>query len=80
MSDTPAKKAKAAPLSFEQTLADLEKIIADMESGELSLADSLVAFKRGNELMKLAQAELQGAEQTLKLATADGLQEANLGA
>ena len=34
-------------LSFEKALAELEKIVARMESGELSLEDSLATHKRG---------------------------------
>lgn len=39
-------------LNFEQALADLQGIVADLESGEGSLEESLVRYERG---MKLAQ-------------------------
>ena len=37
----------AAPPSFEAAMAELENIVATMESGQLPLADSLAAYKRG---------------------------------
>ncbi|MBM3384261.1 MAG: exodeoxyribonuclease VII small subunit, partial [Betaproteobacteria bacterium] len=46
-----AEKSVAAP-SFEKALAELEKIVARMEGGNLSLEESLAAHKRGLELAK----------------------------
>ncbi len=42
----------ADELEFEQALTKLERIVADMEGGELLLADSVSKFEEG---MKLAQ-------------------------
>ena len=42
MSETPE-----SPPSFESALAELEAIVARMESGELPLRESLDAYKRG---------------------------------
>ncbi|MEN9559023.1 MAG: exodeoxyribonuclease small subunit [Pseudomonadota bacterium] len=53
--------------SFEENLDELEALVAKMSAGELSLAESLAAFKRGNELVTLTQAELDKAEQALKI-------------
>ena len=36
--------------NFESTLAELESVVADLENGELSLADQLVAFEKGIKL------------------------------
>ena len=36
--------------NFESTLAELESVVADLENGELSLADQLVAFEKGIQL------------------------------
>ena len=46
-----SKSAKTdQPESFEVALAELEKIVASMESGKLTLEQSLAAHKRGLEL------------------------------
>ena len=56
----------AAP-SFEQALAELEKIVSRMESGDLSLEQALAAHKRGLELARLCQQRLEGAQQQVKI-------------
>jgi len=59
-------KASAEP-SFEQALAELEKIVARMESGELSLEQALATHKRGLELARLCQKRLESAQQQVKV-------------
>jgi exodeoxyribonuclease VII small subunit len=56
----------AAP-SFEQALAELEKIVSRMESGDLSLEQALAAHKRGLELARLCQQRLEGAQQQVRI-------------
>ena len=53
--------------SFEQALAELEKIVARMESGELSLEKALATHKRGLELARLCQKQLEAAQQQVKV-------------
>lgn len=60
MSKTTDKEA-----DFEETLADLEKLVAKLEDGDLSLDDSLAEFKRGIELTRQCQATLEQAQQTV---------------
>jgi exodeoxyribonuclease VII small subunit len=43
----PLSETAAAPPSFEAAMAELENIVATMEGGQLPLADSLAAYKRG---------------------------------
>jgi exodeoxyribonuclease VII small subunit len=52
-----------SPVSFESALAELEEIVASMESGQLPLQESLAADKRGAELLTYCQAALKDAEQ-----------------
>jgi len=54
-------------LSFESALSELEKIVANMESGELSLEQSLTAHKRGRELGQYCQNLLAQAQQQVKI-------------
>lgn len=57
---------------FEKALAELASIVERMESGELSLDDSLKAFERGIQLTRECQATLASAEQRIQLLIGDG--------
>ena len=54
------------PPSFEAALAELESIVQGMESGKLSLEDSLAAYQRGAMLLKHCQGALAAAEQKIQ--------------
>jgi len=56
-----------AELDFEKALAELEKIVARMESGELSLEQALATHKRGLELARFCQQKLEAAQQQVKV-------------
>ena len=58
--------AESTP-QFEHALAELEKIVARMEDGQLTLEQSLTAYKRGAELLKLCQSQLTDAQQQVKI-------------
>jgi len=63
-----SKPAKTdPPESFEAALAELEKIVASMESGKLTLEQSLAAHKRGLELAQYCQGILARAQQQVKV-------------
>ncbi len=59
-------------LSFETAFAELETIIARLESGELSLDESVALFERGRKLSEHCQALLDKAELRVSQLTADG--------
>lgn len=60
-------------LSFEQALADLEKIVRELEDGQVGLEESLTKYERGVGLVSGCLAMLRDAEQRiLKLAGVDG--------
>jgi exodeoxyribonuclease VII small subunit len=62
------KSAKTdQPANFEAALAELEKIVASMESGKLTLEQSLAAHKRGLELTQYCQSVLAQAQQQVKV-------------
>jgi exodeoxyribonuclease VII small subunit len=59
--------AKAtAPKDFESALAELETIVAQMESGKLSLEDSLAAYERGATLLNFCREAITRAEQQVE--------------
>ncbi len=70
----PATGASAVtPANFEAAIVELEKIVAKMETGELSLEDSLAAHKRGLELAQFCQELLARAQQQVRVLEKDTL-------
>jgi exodeoxyribonuclease VII small subunit len=53
-------------IDFEKSMEELEKIVNDLESGNLTLDESIAAFERGIELSKLCQKRLEAAEERVK--------------
>ncbi|HTX47810.1 MAG TPA: exodeoxyribonuclease VII small subunit [Caulobacteraceae bacterium] len=51
-----------ASLSFEQALAELERIVAELESGKTDLAQSIDAYERGARLKAHCEAKLKEAQ------------------
>lgn len=60
-----SKNTEAAP-DFEKTLAELEKLVVNLEQGDLSLDESLSGFKQGIELTRQCQTVLDNAQQTVE--------------
>ncbi|HLS05856.1 MAG TPA: exodeoxyribonuclease VII small subunit [Wenzhouxiangella sp.] len=54
---------------FERSLEELEKLVEALESGELSLNESLERFKRGIELSKHCHRMLDRARETVEILT-----------
>ena len=63
-------------IDFESALEELESLVSKMESGELSLDDSLKAFERGIELTRTCQSTLEAAELKIQTLTKDNKIEA----
>jgi exodeoxyribonuclease VII small subunit len=57
----------AQELTFEKALAELEKLVAQMEGGSLSLEQALAAHKRGLELARFCQERLEAAQRQVKV-------------
>lgn len=64
-------KTNISKPGFEQALADLETLVAQLESGDLSLDQSLSHFKRGVELTRHCQSILDEAQQTVEVLSHD---------
>ncbi|HEX7271999.1 MAG TPA: exodeoxyribonuclease VII small subunit [Casimicrobiaceae bacterium] len=60
-------KSPDPPKSFEAALAELETILATMEGGQLPLAETLAAHRRGAELLQYCQAALKDAQQQVQV-------------
>jgi exodeoxyribonuclease VII small subunit len=59
-------------LSFETAYAELETIVAKLESGELTLEDSVRLFERGRELSEHCQKILDESELRINQLTDSG--------
>ena len=62
----PASTGSNEPIGFEQALDELDALVRRMESGQLSLDDSIAAYRRGAELARFCQSKLANAEQEIK--------------
>lgn len=58
---------KAAKPDFEKCLSDLQKVVEQLENGNLPLDQSLQLFAQGVELVRSCQQHLQEAEKTVEL-------------
>lgn len=53
--------------SFEEQLAELEKIVDQLERGDLSLEESVSLFERGVHLSNACKAQLSSAESRIQV-------------
>lgn len=58
---------RAAPASYEEALAELERLVASMEAGQLPLDQLLGSYQRGAELLGYCRSRLQAVESQVKL-------------
>jgi exodeoxyribonuclease VII small subunit len=63
----------AAPVSFEEAMAELATLVAQMEAGQLPLEASVAAYARGSELVKFCAAQLEKVEAQVKVLEGDML-------
>jgi exodeoxyribonuclease VII small subunit len=70
MPDSMAKK-NTPPKTFEEAVAELEKILADIESAQAGLEDSLAKYERGTFLIQHCRAVLASAEKQMEEITRD---------
>ena len=61
----------ATSKKFESALEDLEQVVEQLESGELSLEDSLAAFEKGVGLVKFCNQKLNEVEKKIDLLVKD---------
>ena len=68
------KAADIARMSFEDALAELERIVATLEKGQAPLEESIRLYERGEAIKKHCEAQLKSAESRIEKITlgADG--------
>ena len=63
---TPSKTSETN-LSFESAMIELEELVTKIETGNLSLEESLKEFENGIKLSRICQSALKDAEQRVKI-------------
>lgn len=56
-------------MSFEAAMAELEKVVRDLEQGDVSLEDSIRLYERGAKLRAHCDARLRAAEERVEKIT-----------
>lgn len=73
--------ARKKEMAFEEALGALEQIVAEIETGELSLADLMAKYSEGIKLSDVCMTSLKRAEETMDLLvkeTTNGVSEEKL--
>jgi exodeoxyribonuclease VII small subunit len=60
-------ESAAAPPTFEQSLAELERVVQCLEEGGIGLEESLDLYEKGVGLLKLCYTQLRKAEQRIQV-------------
>ena len=60
-------KPSKEPASYEQALAELDRLVQQMEGGQLPLDQLLDGYRRGAELLAFCRTRLQAVEDQVKL-------------
>jgi exodeoxyribonuclease VII small subunit len=55
------------PATYEQALAELDRLVVEMEGGQMPLDQLLDGYRRGAELLTYCRARLQAVEEQVKV-------------
>lgn len=58
-----------AEVKFEEALKKLEKIVEDLEKGDLSLEEALKRYQEGIELSRICHQRLESAKKKIEILT-----------
>ncbi|HEX4053429.1 MAG TPA: exodeoxyribonuclease VII small subunit [Tepidisphaeraceae bacterium] len=61
------KKNQIVPKSFEDALAELERILSEIEGGQVGLEESLSKYERGTFLIGHCRGVLSAAEKQIEI-------------
>ncbi|MBK7613840.1 MAG: exodeoxyribonuclease VII small subunit [Vitreoscilla sp.] len=70
MPRSPAAASKVVadtPVSYEDALAELDRLLVAMEGGQLPLDSLLESYQRGAVLLEFCRSKLQAVEQQVKV-------------
>lgn len=60
-----------AKMTFEEALAELEKVVGQLDSGDVPLDQSIALYERGAQLKAQCDAKLKAAEEKVAQITLD---------
>lgn len=63
-----SKSSESKSIPYEKARDELAEIVAQLESGELGLEESIKVWERGEELVKVCQEWLDGAKARIEKA------------
>jgi exodeoxyribonuclease VII small subunit len=66
MTETPVEE-----MSFETAMAELEKVVGQLERGDVALEESISLYERGAALKKRCEAKLNEAQEKVAAITLD---------
>lgn len=62
-----SKVVAGVPVSYEDALAELDRLLVAMEGGQLPLDSLLESYQRGAVLLEFCRSKLQAVEQQVKV-------------
>ena len=54
-------------ISFEEALKDLEKIVDELNNGDMELEKAISAYEKGMKLKSICEAKLKNAQERIEL-------------
>ena len=58
---------KKKQLSFEEALKNLEKIVDELNNGEMELEKAILAYEEGVKLKNICEARLKNAQERIEI-------------
>ena len=65
--ESPSEAAPAVPATYEAAMAELEQLVARLESGDLPLDQLMAGYQRGAQLLQHCRDKLQAVEDQIKV-------------
>ncbi|MEM8630688.1 MAG: exodeoxyribonuclease VII small subunit [Pseudomonadota bacterium] len=63
MTDTTGEQSPVSEMSFEDAMRELERVVSQLEAGDVALAESIRLYERGAELKAQCDKLLRAAEE-----------------
>lgn len=65
--ETSPEHTAAAPVNYESALAELEKLVMQLEGGQMPLDQLLTGYQRGAQLLKFCRDKLEAVDNQIKV-------------
>jgi exodeoxyribonuclease VII small subunit len=65
--ETSSECTAAAPVNYESALEELEKLVMQLEGGQMPLDQLLTGYQRGAQLLKFCRDKLEAVEHQIKV-------------